>query len=217
MASWARAGARVELLTVFACDPESEAPTKGWDARGGFRTEGDAARARREEDVRACAALGVSPVWLTFGSVDYDRHGDEQSVRESVVARLDGADSVLLPGHPLSHPDHAWLVAALEPVALDSSVGRYAEQPYTRRSEPAPTLVRARPHSASGSGREVAGRARVRLAAPTPRDAQKPDARGARDRVHGRGDLLAGGYAAASMTRPHESAAGLASSSRVVP
>ncbi len=139
MASWARIGARVELLTVFACDPESEAPTKGWDARGGFRTEGDAARARREEDVRACAALGVSPVWLTFGSVDYERHGDEQSVRESVVARLDGADSVLLPGYPLSHPDHAWLVAALEPVALDSSVGRYAEQPYTRRSEPAPS------------------------------------------------------------------------------
>ena len=39
MASQVRAGARVELLTVFACDPESDAPTKGWDARGGFRTE----------------------------------------------------------------------------------------------------------------------------------------------------------------------------------
>ena len=47
IASWARAGATVELLTVLACDPDSEAPAGGWDRRGGFATEGDSARALR--------------------------------------------------------------------------------------------------------------------------------------------------------------------------
>ena len=36
----------------------------GWDRRGGFATEGESARARREEDRRACAVLGATPVWL---------------------------------------------------------------------------------------------------------------------------------------------------------
>ena len=75
IAAWSRAGARVELLTVLGCDPASEAPAGGWDRRGGFATEGASARARREEDRRACAILGATPVWLPFGSVDYERHG----------------------------------------------------------------------------------------------------------------------------------------------
>jgi len=139
MSSWARLGARVELLTVLGCDLGSNAPTTGWDARGGFRTEGEAARKRRVEDARACAVLGVVPVWLAFGSGDYDRHGDEESVRAAVVTRLAGADTVLFPGHPLSHPDHAWLVDSLEPVTLSARVGRYAEQPYTQRAGSAPS------------------------------------------------------------------------------
>jgi len=32
MASWARRGAAVELLTALACDPASKAPAGGWDA-----------------------------------------------------------------------------------------------------------------------------------------------------------------------------------------
>ena len=113
MASWARHGAAVELLTVLACDPASEAPAGGWDARGGFETEGESARARREEDRQACAVIGASPVWLPYGSVDYDRHGDETEVRDAVLRALDGADSVVVPGLPLTHPDHAWLAELL--------------------------------------------------------------------------------------------------------
>ena len=131
-----RRGTRVEVLTVFGCDPESGAPTKGWDARAGFATEGEAARARREEDALACADLGATPIWLPFGSVDYERHGDEAEIQRRVAEASAGADEVLLPGAPLTHPDHAWLVRTL--VGSDLSCGRlglYAEQPYAWRSE----------------------------------------------------------------------------------
>jgi LmbE family N-acetylglucosaminyl deacetylase len=135
MASWARRGADVELLTVLACDPASDAPTGGWDRRGGFGTEGESARARREEDRRACALVGATPVWLPYGSVDYDRHGDENEVREAVVRALDGADTVVVPGFPLTHPDHGWLAALVDDAVVgDRRVGRYAEQPYTLRA-----------------------------------------------------------------------------------
>jgi LmbE family N-acetylglucosaminyl deacetylase len=139
MSSWARHGAAVELLTVLACDPASKAPTGGWDARGGFATEGESALARREEDRQACAVLGASPVWLPYGSGDYELHGAETAVRDAVLRALEGADSILVPGFPLSHPDHAWLAELLSGALGRWRVGRYAEQPYTRRagSDPA--------------------------------------------------------------------------------
>ena len=134
MASWVRRGAAVELLTVLGCDPASKAPAGGWDARGGFATEGESASARREEDRQACAVLGASPVWLPYGSGDYELHGAEADVRDAVLRALEGADSVLVPGFPLSHPDHAWLAELLAGALGPWRVGRYAEQPYTRRA-----------------------------------------------------------------------------------
>ncbi len=136
MASWVRRGAGVELLTVFALDPDSTAPAGGWDARAGFATEAAAAAGRRAEDVAACAILGVRPNWLPFGSVDYERHGDEIAVRESISAAAEGVDSLLLPGFPLSHPDHEWLVRALAGTRLGCRrLGLYVEQPYGRRTK----------------------------------------------------------------------------------
>lgn len=152
MAAWSRAGAVVELLTVLGCDPASDAPTGGWDRRGGFATEGESVRARREEDRRACAVVGATPVWLPFGSVDYDRHGDASDVRRAVGPAVAGADLVLLPGFPLSHPDHEWLVRTLvSDFESDTRrharrVGLYAEQPYTRRDGGEPRV----PASLSG-------------------------------------------------------------------
>jgi LmbE family N-acetylglucosaminyl deacetylase len=134
MASWARGGARVELLTVLACDPDSDAPAGGWDYRGGFATEGESARARREEDRRACAILGVVPVWLPFGSVDYDRHGTEDDVLVAVSDVVHGADVLLVPGFPVTHPDHAWLSKLLaDRVGGSARGGRYAELLYVVR------------------------------------------------------------------------------------
>jgi LmbE family N-acetylglucosaminyl deacetylase len=135
MSTWARSGARVELLTALACDPDSRAPTGGWDARGGFATEGESARARREEDAAACTTLGVTPTWLPFGSVDYERHGDEREVAAAVRDAIGGAELVLLPGFPLSHPDHEWLVRALvESAPPAGGLAFYAEQPYAARA-----------------------------------------------------------------------------------
>jgi LmbE family N-acetylglucosaminyl deacetylase len=143
MRAWARSGARVELLTVLACDPASDASAGGWDSRGGFATEGESARARRDEDAAACALLGVAPTWLPYGSVDFERHGDERTVVAAVAAVIADADLVLLPGFPLSHPDHEWLVKALvndSRPPLPGHVAFYAEQPYTARSDARPAL-----------------------------------------------------------------------------
>jgi LmbE family N-acetylglucosaminyl deacetylase len=146
MAGWARAGAHVELLTVLALDPESSAPTHGWDLRAGFGTEGAAARARRDEDAAAAAILGVAARWLPFGSVDFERHGDDEAVWDAVSASLADADVVLLPGSPLTHPDHAWLHQLLCARLPTSAVAFYAEQPYTlRRGGAAAPLARAAP------------------------------------------------------------------------
>ena len=142
IASWARRGARVELLTAFALDPDSQAPAGGWDARAGFATEGAAAAGRRAEDVAACAILGAIPSWLPFGSVDYERHGDEITFREAIsAAAAEGVDSLLLPGFPLSHPDHEWLGRALVGARLGCRrLGLYVEQPYGRRTDDEPTV-----------------------------------------------------------------------------
>jgi LmbE family N-acetylglucosaminyl deacetylase len=142
MRAWASSGARVQLLTVLACDPASDTPAGGWDSRGGFATEGESARARRDEDAAACALLGVAPSWLPYGSVDFERHGDERAVVAAVAGVIADADLVLLPGFPLSHPDHEWLVRALveDGGSFRGRVAFYAEQPYTARSDARPAL-----------------------------------------------------------------------------
>lgn len=140
----ARRGAQVEVLTVFAGDPDSDAPARGWDTRGGFGTEGEAARARREEDRAAFALLGASVTWLPFGDEQYDRHGGEDEVWRAVADAVAEADSVLVPGFPLTHADHAWLSELLVRRGLPSGrMGVYVEQPYAdrvRKTQPRPTV-----------------------------------------------------------------------------
>ena len=138
LARWTRSGRRVELLTVLALDPDSTAPSGGWDRRAGFATEGEAARERREEDRIACAHLGVTPDWLPFGSVDFDRHGDDDAVWDAVRRAVEGVDCVLVPGSPLTHPDHAWLNELLTRHVPPDLLGLYAEQPYTVRQSGTP-------------------------------------------------------------------------------
>jgi len=125
------AGAQVEVLTVFACEPGSNAPTDSWDRKSGFATEGEAARRRRDEDRAACAILGVTPRWLDFGAQPYERRGSVQQVIAAVARAAAGADTVLIPGYPLAHYDHATLGNGLLTEKLDCRwVGLYAEQPY---------------------------------------------------------------------------------------
>jgi len=131
LAQAAQAGASIEILTVFSDMPSSNVPASPWDIRCGFATEGEAATARREEDRRACAVLGVAPRWLDFGDECYERRGDDEQIHAAVTRAIRGADAVLIPGFPLAHADHASLSQLLLRRGLNCPrIGLYAEQPY---------------------------------------------------------------------------------------
>ena len=148
--------------------PGLDGPAGGWDRRGGFGTEGESARARREEDRRACAVLGATPVWLPFGSVDYERHGEDGDVREPSCAAVDecgpGARS-RVPAQP-SRPRMARADVASAPRA--GRVALYAEQPYTRREGASRSAAMAR------GARRARG---VRAGPSAPRDRAREVAR----------------------------------------
>jgi LmbE family N-acetylglucosaminyl deacetylase len=131
IAQMAQAGAKVQVATVFADVPSSVAPASPWDRKCGFSTEGQAARARREEDRQACAVLGAEPRWLNFGDECYERRGSDDDIWSAVTSVTRGADCVFIPGFPLLNPDHAYLSELLLRKGL---TGRqtvlYAEQPY---------------------------------------------------------------------------------------
>lgn len=126
-----RSGTAVDVLTVFAGAPESSVPAARWDARAGFATEGAAAAGRRDEDREACGHVGARPVWLPFPDGGYGRPRDPHEVSAAVATVVAGADAVLVPGFPLTNPDHAWLSELLlsEPLPV-RLVGWYVEQPY---------------------------------------------------------------------------------------
>jgi LmbE family N-acetylglucosaminyl deacetylase len=129
----ARRDADVTVLTVLAGDPGSSTPAGEWDAQGGFRTEGDAATARRQEDARACSLLGVAPRWLPFGDDQYGPAPEEEVVA-ALRTELQGFDLILLPGFPLVQQDHGLLNRlVLEQVQPEARLLFYAEQPYYLR------------------------------------------------------------------------------------
>jgi LmbE family N-acetylglucosaminyl deacetylase len=137
-------GARVEVLTVYGSEPTSDAPAGPWDINSGFKTEGESATSRREEDKRACRVLGAEPRWLNYGSEPYERHGSDAEIWSAVDSATRGADWVLIPGFPLAHPDHAELSKLLLSKGLGGSVGLYVEQPYLfyeRRQTRAPSVA----------------------------------------------------------------------------
>jgi LmbE family N-acetylglucosaminyl deacetylase len=200
IAADAQRGVGVSVLTVFGNNPASEAPARAWDRACGFATEGEAATARREEDRRACELVGATPTWLSFPDTEYDGERSEEAVWEALAPILSEADSVLVPGFPLAHPDHLWLTSLV--VARRSStqrIGLYVEQPYAawrligrgRREWAAPglTLRRGLLNAAAIALRTRSGRA---LQQPVPPEsvarassglswtATRPDARARR-------------------------------------
>ena len=130
LADSARSGTPVEVLTVFGNDPRSTLPPGEWDAACGFSSVGEAARARRVEDVRACARIGATSAVLDFGAEEYGHGASADEVRTAVLNRIDGAETVLLPGFPLLNPDHAEITQWLLDDLGSRDVGLYVEQPY---------------------------------------------------------------------------------------
>ena len=74
LASIAGRGEHNEIVTVFGGDPTSDLPAAEWDRLCGFSTAGAAARARREEDRRACEILGIRGECLAFPDEQYGGH-----------------------------------------------------------------------------------------------------------------------------------------------
>lgn len=125
-----RAGANVSLVTVFAGDPESGRSASPWDQRLGFRSAGEAARARRAEDGRACGILGAVPVWLPFED-EYGRPSGDDDVWAAIERAVGGAETVLVPGFPLDHEDHLRVARLAMTNELPAGrIGLYVEQPY---------------------------------------------------------------------------------------
>ncbi len=139
----ARKGSNVTILTVLAGDPSSTTPAGEWDARAGFATAGEAARARRLEDEQACAHVGARPVWLPYSDQQYPRGGTDEEIRAAVVDAV-GDALVLVPGFPLLNKDHAWLRQILAGVLPDARVRAYVEQPYAAESTERPGVVQGR-------------------------------------------------------------------------
>jgi LmbE family N-acetylglucosaminyl deacetylase len=135
IARTARSGASVTVLTVLAGDPESTRPAGPWDAHAGFRTAGEAARVRREEDRRACAIVGSRPAWLPFSDGQYERGADDETIAGAVLSAVGATRTVLFPGFPLEHKDHAWLSKLMLPKLDRERVLLYAEQPYAANAE----------------------------------------------------------------------------------
>jgi LmbE family N-acetylglucosaminyl deacetylase len=169
------------VVTVLANDPRSTGPPAEWDAECGFATAGEATRARREEDRRACALVGATPLWLPFGDEEYGRGASDEEIRAELAEAARGAESVLVPGFPLLHADHAWLTALVleEPEAFPAArIGLYVEQPYAawrhlgrgRRSWAAEglTLRKGLSNLARMSLRTPRGRAMQRPLVPEP-------------------------------------------------
>jgi LmbE family N-acetylglucosaminyl deacetylase len=131
IAAAVRRGAEVTVVTVFCGDPFSQASAGPWDENSGFASEGEAARARREEDRAACDILGAALSWLPFADEQYDRRGGEREVGSAIARATAGADVVMIPGWPLTNPDHAWLSRVLLKRRMDCGrIGLYVEQPY---------------------------------------------------------------------------------------
>lgn len=127
-----RAGVRVETVTVLTNDPESGAVAGAWDARCGFSSAAVAARARREEDLRACSLLDATPLWLPYGDETYGRGASDEQIWDDLAPSLRRADAVLLPGYPLALPDHRFVTRLVleRRHEFSARLGCYVEQPY---------------------------------------------------------------------------------------
>jgi LmbE family N-acetylglucosaminyl deacetylase len=129
------AGLAVTLLTVFAGDPDNEEPAGTWDTICGFTTAGEAARVRRAEDATACEILGADPVWLPFPYGDMGVAIDDNEIWRVLEPRLGDAAAILMPGHPLLHPDHVRLTSLVsDRISASTHLGFYVEQPYANWS-----------------------------------------------------------------------------------
>lgn len=136
------AGNEVTIVTVLAGDSESADEPGAWDRTAGFKTAGEAASARAEEDDRACSILGARPVRLSFWDRQYARGEGRDEVLEALAAAVESSNVVLVPGYPLRNEDHVWLAELIVERGLGNSrLAFYTEQPYAAWTDEAPQSI----------------------------------------------------------------------------
>lgn len=152
IAEASRGGNSVDVVTVFANNPDSSEPASAWDISAGFPTAQAAAVARRQEDQRALARVGARPVWIPLADEEHYPRPSRADVERAVAPLVSTADLILCPGYPLAHPDHK----SLSDVVRDlfdgdrDRVSFYVEQPYahavlmgqSRRTPPTKSVAR---------------------------------------------------------------------------
>ncbi|WP_405826227.1 PIG-L family deacetylase [Streptomyces sp. NBC_00838] len=122
----------VTVVTVYGGEPAAHHPVSWWDSVCGFSTAREAHRARRAEDARACALLGVESVVLDHPDGPYGDGGELTGI-DDCLAELP-SDALLLIPIATNQPDHEKVRdRALEVAA---KLGRavpsvYADLPYT--------------------------------------------------------------------------------------
>jgi len=127
---------RSAVLTVFAGSPSDRAVLTDWDRLCGFHEGDDVVALRRAEDRAALAALGASPIWLSYAEPDQLPYAPERVA--DVVGLLARAIEALSPRMvvlPLGirHPHHL-LVHDLAVAAVRAEPGPlvavFQEMPY---------------------------------------------------------------------------------------
>jgi LmbE family N-acetylglucosaminyl deacetylase len=125
-----RSGVEVTVLTVFGGDAGSSAPAGAWDRKAGFATVGESASARRREDQRACSLVSATTAWQSFPDEQYEGP-DDDTLANALAEALSNAETLLLPGFPLTHRDHARLSRlVLARGVFSRRIVLYAELPY---------------------------------------------------------------------------------------
>jgi LmbE family N-acetylglucosaminyl deacetylase len=124
-----RQGASVTVATVFANDVEGIGPSSPWDHSAGFSTARAAAQGRRYEDRKAMSILGAEAFWLSLPDVAHRANDPNWSNLDPLGPLLASADLVLLPGFPLTNPDHRLLTEYISRAPRERCA-YYVEQPY---------------------------------------------------------------------------------------
>jgi LmbE family N-acetylglucosaminyl deacetylase len=125
-----RSAVEVAVITVFAGDPDAATAVSYWDASRGH-TQGAAARQRRDEDQAALAELGACSSALPYADSGYAGARDPDEIWSRLRPAVDSADLVLLPGWPLTHADHHYvMMLVVERIGRERPIVFYAEQPY---------------------------------------------------------------------------------------
>jgi LmbE family N-acetylglucosaminyl deacetylase len=125
-----RSAVEVSVVTVFAGDPDAATAVSYWDASRG-QTQGAAARQRRDEDQAALGELGACALALPFADSGYVGAREPDEIWSHLRPAVDSADLVLLPGWPLTHADHHYvMMLVLERIDSEMPIVFYAEQPY---------------------------------------------------------------------------------------